>query len=306
MLGGKIAVVTGAGRGIGREHALRLAAAGAKVVVNDYGSEWDGTGQDSRPAQLVVDEIVAKGGTAVANYDDVADWNGGANAVNAALEQYGGVDILICNAGFVRDRMLFNMSEEEWDSVIRVHLKGHFVPTRAAARYWRERAKTTGVSARASVVYTSSASGLYSNAGQTNYDAAKAGIASMAVAVARELAGYGVRVNAISPSARTRMTQQTFQVDPRGSTAARDFDPLDPANISPWVVWLCTEAAADVTGQVFEVRGGTVYLLKGWNRIAHIHKDGLWNLDELTARAKDLFTTEAPGTPSMPDFTLTP
>jgi NAD(P)-dependent dehydrogenase (short-subunit alcohol dehydrogenase family) len=282
---GKVAIVTGAARGIGRGHALLLAQEGASVVVNDLGGEWDGSGVDQRPAQLAVDEIVAAGGQAVANYDDVSDWEGGQRLINQAIETFGGLDILICNAGILRDRMTFNMTEEEWDSVIKVHLKGHFVPLRWAASYWRERTKESGEPVNGRVVLTSSESGLFANPGQLNYDAAKSGIATMAVVLAKELARYGVTVNSIAPRARTRLTENTF-----GSRDVEgDFDARDPDNVAPWVVWLCSEAAAHITGQNFVVGGGTVQLVSGWKVESAIEKDQRWTLDELDGRWKDLF-----------------
>jgi NAD(P)-dependent dehydrogenase (short-subunit alcohol dehydrogenase family) len=296
-----VAIVTGAGRGIGRGYARALAKEGARVVVNDFGSAWDGSGRDDRPAQQVVDEIVADGGVAIADYGDVADWGEGHRLIDLAVEQFGRLDILICNAGILRDRMLFNLGEEEWDQVVRVHLKGHFVPTRAAARHWRALAKESGDPANASVVFTSSSSGLYGNAGQLNYDAAKAGIAGMAVAAARELSGYGVRVNAVSPSARTRLTEQTFETDQR-SGSTESFDAMDPDNVAPWVTFLCTDEARDISGQVFEVRGGLVQRVEGWHRTAEISQARRWSLDELEIQAKALFNGQPTGPPPMPHF----
>jgi NAD(P)-dependent dehydrogenase (short-subunit alcohol dehydrogenase family) len=285
-LEGKVAVVTGAARGIGRGHAMLLAEQGANVVVNDLGGEWDGSGADQRPAQLVVDEIVAAGGKAVANYDDVSDWEGGQRLVNQAIETFGGLDILICNAGILRDRMTFNMTEEEWDAVIKVHLKGHFVPVRWTAAYWRERYKEAGQAVNGRIVLTSSESGLFANPGQLNYDAAKSGIATMAIVLARELERFGVTVNAIAPRARTRLTENTFGSRPAGEG---EFDARDPDNVAPWVVWLCTEAAAHVTGQNFVVGGGTVQLVSGWKVESKIDKPDRWTLDELDDRWQDLF-----------------
>jgi NAD(P)-dependent dehydrogenase (short-subunit alcohol dehydrogenase family) len=285
-LQGKVAIVTGAARGIGRGHAMLLAEQGASVVVNDLGGEWDGSGADQRPAQLVVDEIVAAGGKAVANYDDVSDWEGGQRLINQAIEAFGGLDILICNAGILRDRMTFNMTEEEWDSVIKVHLKGHFVPVRWAAAYWRERFKETGEAVNGRIVLTSSESGLFANPGQLNYDAAKSGIATMAIVLARELERFGVTVNAIAPRARTRLTENTFGSRPAGEG---EFDARDPDNVAPWVVWLCTEAAAHVSGQNFVVGGGTVQLASGWKIESAIEKPERWTLDELDDAWRDLF-----------------
>src|SRR6187551_1207226 len=247
-LEGKVAIVTGAGRGIGREHALALARAGAKVVVNDLGGTLDGQGQDATPAQSVVNEIVAAGGEAVASYDDVSDFGAAEHMVNRALDRYGRLDILVNNAGILRDRMLVNMTEDEWDAVIAVHLKGHFAPTRHAAAYWRERSKA-GEEVHGRVINTASPSGVFGNVGQANYGAAKAGIAGFTVIVAQELHRYGVTVNCLAPNARTRMTEETFQMDapPEG------FDPLDPRNVSAVVVALCADEAQAITGQVFHV-----------------------------------------------------
>jgi NAD(P)-dependent dehydrogenase (short-subunit alcohol dehydrogenase family) len=286
-LTGKVAVVTGAARGIGRGHAMLLAEQGASVVVNDLGGEWDGSGADQRPAQQTVDEIVAAGGKAVANYDDVSDWEGGQRLINQAVEAFGGLDILICNAGILRDRMTFNMTEEEWDAVIKVHLKGHFVPVRWAATYWRERNKASGEPVNGRVVLTSSESGLFANAGQLNYDAAKSGIATMAIVLAKELARYGVTVNAIAPRARTRLTENTF--GGRAGPAEGEFDARDPDNVAPWVVWLCGETASHITGQNFVVGGGTVQLVSSWKVESSIDKPDRWTLDELDEKWKDLF-----------------
>ena len=286
-LTGKVAVVTGAARGIGRGHAMLLAEQGASVVVNDLGGEWDGSGANERPAQQAVDEIVAAGGKAVANYDDVADWEGGQRLINQAVETFGGLDILICNAGILRDRMTFNMTEEEWDSVIRVHLKGHFVPVRWAATYWRERQKESGEPVGGRVVLTSSESGLFANAGQLNYDAAKSGIATMAIVLAKELGRYGVTVNAIAPRARTRLTENTF--GGRAGPVEGGFDARDPDNVAPWVAWLCSDAASHITGQNFVVGGGTVQLVSSWRVESTIEKQDRWTMDELDDRWRELF-----------------
>ena len=261
MLEGKVAIVTGAGRGIGREHALALAQAGAKVVVNDLGGSLAGDGSDRGPAEQVVEEIRTFGGEAVANGEDVADFAAAARMVRQAVEEFGRLDILVNNAGILRDRMLVNMTEEEWDAVIAVHLKGHFAPTRHAAAYWRERSKA-GETLRARVINTSSPSGVFGNVGQANYGAAKGAIASFTLIAAQELARYGVTVNCLAPSARTRMTEETFGELP---PPADGFDPFDPANISPIVVALCAEEAQEITGQVLFVYGGAVNVLRPWD-----------------------------------------
>ena len=280
-LEGRVAIITGAGRGIGREHALLFAAEGAKVVVNDLGSAADGTGDDRTPAQQVVDEIKAMGGAAVANADNVADWAGGERLIAAALEAFGDLHILVNNAGILRDRVIINMSEQEWDAVIAVHLKGHFVPTRFAAVYWREQAKA-GHDVKASVINTSSTSGLFSNPGQSNYGAAKSGIATFTEIAAKELIRYGVRVNGIAPAARTRLTLATPGVGDQIQPPAEPgrFDVWDPANISPLVGWLATEHCP-ATGKVFYVQGGRVAVFQPWTIVDQIERDDRWTIAEL-------------------------
>jgi len=259
-LSGKVAIVTGAGRGIGRSHALALAAAGAKVVVNDLGGGLAGEGSDATPAQQVVEEIRAAGGSGTANGENVADFAGAGRMVQQAIDELGRLDILVNNAGILRDRMLVNMTEAEWDSVIAVHLKGHFAPTQHAAAHWRERSKA-GEEVRGRVICTASPSGVFGNVGQANYGAAKAGIAGFTIIAAQELQRYGVTVNCLAPNARTRMTEETFQM----SEPEEGFDPLDPSNISTVVVALCADEAQAITGQVFHVWGGAVNALKGWS-----------------------------------------
>jgi NAD(P)-dependent dehydrogenase (short-subunit alcohol dehydrogenase family) len=284
-LDGKVAIVTGAGRGIGREHALALAAAGAKVVVNDLGATLAGEGADATPAQEVVGEIEAAGGAAVANGDDVADFGGAERLVRQAIDGYGRLDILVCNAGITRDRMLVNMSEAEWDSVIAVHLKGHFAPTHHAAAYWREQSKS-GAEVRGRVITTSSPSGVFGNVGQTNYGAAKAAIAGFTIIAAQELARYGVTVNCLAPNARTRMTEATFGEIPK---PAEGFDPMDPANIAPVVVALCADEAQEITGQCFFVYGGAVNVLRPWDAGELLQADARWDADELLAELRERF-----------------
>ena len=283
-LGGKVAIVTGAGRGIGCAHALALAAAGARVVVNDLGGSLAGEGADLTPAQRVVEEIRAAGGVAVADGEDVADFEGARRLVEHATRDLGGLDIVVNNAGILRDRMLVNMAEDEWDAVIAVHLKGHFAVTHHAAAHWRERAKA-GEQLRARVINTSSPSGLFGNVGQTNYGAAKAGIAAFTVIAAQELARYGVTVNCLAPNARTRMTEETFEMGGR----PEGFDPLDPANISPVVVALCADDAQDITGQVFHIWGGAVNALQGWTSGELFQRDDGWDADALLAAMLDRF-----------------
>jgi NAD(P)-dependent dehydrogenase (short-subunit alcohol dehydrogenase family) len=287
-LDGRVAIITGAGRGIGREHALLFAAEGAKVVVNDLGGAVDGSGDDRGAAEQVADEIRAMGGEALANTDDVADWNGAKAMIDAAISHFGDLHVLVNNAGILRDRVLINMTEADWDSVIHVHLKGHFAPTRHAAAYWREQAKA-GVDVKASVINTSSTSGLQGNPGQSNYGAAKSGIASFSVIIAEELKRYGVRVNAIAPAARTRMTESTPGL--ADIVAAPDdpsaFDSWDPANISPLAAYLATEACP-ATGRVFFVQGGTVRNFQNWTMTDKIEKDDRWTVAELQAQMPKL------------------
>ena len=285
-LEGKVAIVTGAGRGIGREHALALAKAGSKVVVNDLGGSLAGEGTDASPAQSVVNEIVAAGGDAVASYDDVSDFGAAEHMISRAIDRYGRLDVLVCNAGILRDRMLVNMTEDEWDAVIAVHLKGHFGPTRHAAAYWREQSKA-GEAVRGRVINTSSPSGVFGNVGQVNYGAAKAAIAGFTLIAAQELQRYGVTVNCIAPNARTRMTEETFGDLPAPEEGA--FDPLDPANMSPLVVALAADDAQDITGQCFFVWGGSINVLRSWDAGELFAKDDRWDADELLAQLKERF-----------------
>jgi NAD(P)-dependent dehydrogenase (short-subunit alcohol dehydrogenase family) len=259
---GRVCIITGAGRGIGREHSLMLAEQGAKVVVNDLGGEMDGSGNPtSGPAQDVVDEIVAAGGEAVANGDDISDWEGAQRLVNQAVETFGGLDVLVNNAGILRDRMLANMTEEEWDAVIKVHLKGTFGPSRWAAAYWRERSKA-GETNTGRIINTSSTSGIYGNAGQTNYGAAKAGIAAFTIIAAMELGRYGVTVNAIAPAALTRMTENLGM----GQAPEEMKEKMSPRWIAPIITWLASEESAEVTGRVFDVSGQALSVSEGWHR----------------------------------------
>ncbi len=250
--------MTGAGRGIGREYALMLSAEGATVVVNDVGGSRDGSGSDAGPAQAVVDEISAAGGQAVANGDDISSWAGADNIVRQAVDTFGGLDVLINNAGILRDRMLFSMSEEEWDAVIKVHLKGTFATSRHASAYWRERAKA-GESNDARIINTTSVAGLYANPGQTNYGAAKAGIAAFTQIAAQELSRYGVTVNAIAPGALTRLTEDLSLPD---DVVAK----FDPRWVAPVVTWLASPQSADVTGQIIESSGLVLAIAEGWRR----------------------------------------
>lgn len=257
---GRVAVVTGAGQGLGRQHALSLAAHGAKVVVNDIGAALDGSGRDASPGAGVVAAIRDAGGEAVLNQDDVSDWSGAERLIAQALSTYGTLDVVVNNAGILRDRMLTNMTEDEWDAVIRVHLKGTFAPARHAAAYWRDESKRRGHPLEARIINTSSTSGIYGNVGQTNYGAAKAGIAAFTIIAARELRRYGVTVNAICPSAQTRMTEGLRQLT-EVQRARRD-----PKWVSPLVVWLASRESQEVSGRVFQAGNGIVAVCEGWRR----------------------------------------
>jgi len=293
LLDGKVAIVTGAGRGIGREEAMLMASEGATILVNDVGASTAGEGSDQSPAEQVVEEIEKLGGTAAPDYTNVASFADTEQMIRGAAEKFGRLDILVNNAGILRDRMLVNMSEEEWDAVMAVHLKGTFNCAKHAASYWRELSKA-GEDVRGRIINTSSPSGLYGNVGQSNYGAAKAGIASFTVIAAQELKRYGVTVNAISPSARTRMTQQAF-----GEIAAPDegFDPFGPENIAPIVAYLATDDAAGITGQVFGVQGGSIALLQGWIPSKVIRKEETWEPAELIDAIEEL----VPGKQIEPD-----
>jgi len=258
---GRVAIVTGAGRGIGREHALLLAAQGAKVVVNDLGGSRDGSGSDAGPAQEVVDEVVALGGEAVANTDDISDWKGAEALIRTAIDSFGRLDVLINNAGILRDRMLVNMTEAEWDAVIQVHLKGTFAPAHFAANHWRDRSKA-GEEVDARIINTSSPSGIYGNVGQTNYGAAKAGIASFTIIAAKELGRYGVTVNAIAPAALTRMTEDLGM----GAASDEQKETMSPRHIAPVVCWLASPLSSGVTGRVFDISGRMLSVSEGWHR----------------------------------------
>jgi NAD(P)-dependent dehydrogenase (short-subunit alcohol dehydrogenase family) len=278
---GKVVVITGAGRGIGREYALEFARDGALVVVNDFGGSAAGGGNSGEPANEVVAEIGAAGGTAVANIDDVASEEGAQNLIGTALDAYGRLDVLVNNAGILRDRTVASMSFAEWDSVIRVHLRGTFGPTHFAVSHWRGLARA-GSPADARIINTSSSSGLYCNPGQANYGAAKAGIAAFTVITAREVARYGVTVNAVYPTATSRLTKELFDAIRKGEEpAAGEFDPLDAGNIAPVVVWLAGPDAKDITGRVFGVRGGRITVAEGWHAGPHAEIDRRWTPGEL-------------------------
>src|SRR5579864_569319 len=288
MLDGKIAIVTGAGRGIGREEALLLASEGAKVIVNDVGASRSGEGADASPAEQTVNDITAAGGEAALNADDVSSWAGAEALVKQAVDTWGKLDILVNNAGILRDKMSFNMDEESWDDVIRVHLKGHFAMSHFAANHWRDRSKA-GEEVSGRIINTASEAGLFGNAGQANYGAAKAGIAAMTIILGRELERYGVTVNAISPRARTRMTEDLF-----GDMAKAEegkFDAFGPANVAPLVAFLATDEAADISGQNFVVFGGSVWVMEGWSPAGSITRDSRWTVKELADSKGQLFAT---------------
>jgi NAD(P)-dependent dehydrogenase (short-subunit alcohol dehydrogenase family) len=259
---GRVAIVTGGARGVGREHCLMLAEHGAKVVVNDLGGDRAGKGNDVGPAQQVVNEIKAKGGEAVANGDDVSDWNGAKRMIDQAVSAFGKLDAVVLNAGILRDRMLVNMTEDEWDAVIKVHLKGTFAPARHAAAYWRDQAKLKGGPVDARIITTTSVSGIYGNMGQTNYGAAKAGIASFTIIAARELKRYGITVNCIAPGALTRLTEDLVVGEITDDMRAQ----RSPRWVAPIAVWLASSESKDVSGRVFEASGRTLAVAEGWHR----------------------------------------
>jgi len=293
LFDGKVAIVTGAGRGIGREEALLLANEGAAVVVNDLGGARTGEGTDAGPAQQVVDEITAAGGKAAANTDDISSWAGAESVVQQAVDTFGGLDVLVNNAGILRDKMSFNMTEDEWDAVIKVHLKGHFAPSHFAAAYWRQKSKDTGAPANAKIVNTASESGLYGNAGQANYAAAKAGIAAMTIVLARELERTGVRVNAIAPVALTRLTEDLMGGQDDEAAKAS----LDPVNVAAAVGWLASDLSEGVSGQVVKIQGGICQIVQGWRPITEITSDKPWTIESINAGRDQLFANSDPGIP---------
>jgi NAD(P)-dependent dehydrogenase (short-subunit alcohol dehydrogenase family) len=289
LLEGKVAVITGSGRGIGREEAVLMAKAGAKIVVNDLGAHFDGSGQPTgSPAQDVVSEIKKMGGDAVANGESVADFKGAKRIIECALDNFGKLNIVVNNAGILRDRMIFNMAEEDWDSVIAVHLKGSFNMARHACEYWREEHKKGNI-LNGRIINTASDAGLLGNLGQSNYGSAKAALAAMAIIIDKEMSKYGVTANAIAPIARTRLT-----VDATPSTAAimgrevkeGDFDAFAPQHISPLVAWLASDDSKDVHGEVFRVGAGTVWLMQGWHTVGKVSKKAVWDAAELGTALK--------------------
>ncbi|MFJ7496062.1 SDR family oxidoreductase [Streptomyces sp. NPDC097727] len=292
LCNGRVVIVTGAGRGLGRAHALAFAAEGAKVVVNDLGVGPDGTADGARPAQQVVDEITASGGEAVAHGGDIATADGAASLIATALDTFGRLDTLVNNAGFLRDRMLVNLDEDDWDAVNRVHLKGHFLPLKHATAHWRAESKA-GRTPEARVVNTTSGAGLLGSVGQGNYAAAKAGIVGLTLVAAAETARYGVQVNAIAPAARTRMTEQTF-AETMAAPEGAGFDAMAPENVSPLVVWLGSAASAGVTGRVFEAEAGRITVMEGWRPGPTADKGARWTPAEAGETALKLLAESEP------------
>jgi NAD(P)-dependent dehydrogenase (short-subunit alcohol dehydrogenase family) len=295
---GRVVIITGAGRGIGRGHAIEFASQGARVVVNDLGGGVDGTGHESGPAEEVAAELRAMGAEAVANTDDIADAAGARNLVQTAIDHFGRLDVLVNNAGTLRDRVLANMSEDEWDAVIRVHLKGTYAPSHVAAQYWRDQTKA-GEKVDGRIISTSSGSGLFGNPGQANYAAAKAGIVGFTLVAAKELSRYGVTCNAIAPAARTRMTE------PLGLGVDRDealYHWTDPENVAPLVVWLGSARSAGITGRVFEVMGGRIGVVEGFRRGPFVQQDDRWDPAQLDSVVPDLVARAAEPESVMPEF----
>jgi NAD(P)-dependent dehydrogenase (short-subunit alcohol dehydrogenase family) len=287
LLDGKVAIVTGAGRGIGREHARLLALQGAKVMVNDLGGDGRGEGADLTPAQQVAEEIRELGGEAAVNGANVADWDAAEGLITQTVRTFGRLDILINNAGILRDKMSFNMTEEDFDTVVNVVLKGSFAPSRHAAAYWRERSKADEQPANGAIVNTSSEAGLYGNLGQANYASAKMALAALTITMARELERTGVRVNCVAPAAATRLLGTVMQ--PREEPKPGEYDPMSPAQIAPLVVWLCTDLARDINGQVFSVNGRRLQLLQGWHPVTQVNSEGAdWTIERIEGLRADL------------------
>jgi NAD(P)-dependent dehydrogenase (short-subunit alcohol dehydrogenase family) len=291
---GRVVIVTGSGRGIGRAHALELARQGAKVVVNDVGAELDGSGGGSGPAGEVVEEIRSAGGEAIVNGDDVADWDGSARLVQAAIDAFGDLHAVVNNAGIVRDRMFANATEDEWDAVVRVHLKGHFCVARHATAHWRDQAKA-GTAVDARIINTSSGAGILGSVGQAAYSAAKAGIAGLTLVQAAELGRYGITANALAPAARTRMTEGVF--DTMAPVADGEFDAMAPENVSPTVAWLVSSDSAGVTGQMFEVEGGKIGIATGWQHGPTRDKGDRWEAAEIGPVVRELLAEAPPAAP---------
>lgn len=288
---GRVVIVTGAGRGLGRAHALEFARQGARVVVNDIGVGLDGSGPSAAPAEEVVAAIRALGAEAIANGDDIADWEGGRRLVAAAIDTFGGLDVVVNNAGFVRDRMFVSTSEEEWDAVVRVHLKGHFCTARHACSYWRDQAKG-GARVDARIINTSSGAGLQGSVGQGAYSAAKGAIAALTLVQAAELRRYGITANAIAPAARTRMTEEVFAT--MMAKPASGFDAMDPENVSPLVAWLGSAESREVTGQTFEVSGGRIAIAEGWHTGPDVDRGARWDPRDVGAAVRALLGRATP------------
>jgi NAD(P)-dependent dehydrogenase (short-subunit alcohol dehydrogenase family) len=288
---GRIVIATGAGRGLGRSHALAFARAGAKVLVNDLGTDRAGLGRDSATAQCVVNEIRASGGEAAANGDDVSEWDGAARVVQTAIEAFGGLDVIVNNAGFLRDRMFVSSALEEWDAVIKVHLRGHFCVSRHAVEYWRGRAKQN-LPVDARLINTSSGAGLNGSVGQSAYAAAKGGIASLTLVQAAELRRYGITANALAPAARTRMTEQVFAEEMKKPESG--FDAADPDNVAPFVVWLGSCGSSNVNGRLFDIGGGRITLADGWNDGPTVDKGARWEPDEIGPVVTRLMAQQRP------------
>jgi NAD(P)-dependent dehydrogenase (short-subunit alcohol dehydrogenase family) len=292
---GRVAIVTGAGRGLGRAHALELARQGAYVVVNDVGASLAGEGRSDQPAHEVVDQIVSAGGAAVVNGEDVADWEGAHRLVDAAVESFGRLDVVVNNAGIVRDRMFANVAEDEWDGVVRVHLKGHAAVSRWAAGYWRDRSKA-GEQVDARIINTSSGAGLLGSVGQAAYSAAKGAILALTLVQAAELGRYGATANAIAPSARTRMTEEVFE-DMMRRPGEAEFDAMAPENVSPLIAWLASADSEGVTGRVFEVEGGRVSVADGWQHGEVVDRGSRWEPADLGPVVRSLLAKAPPPAP---------
>jgi NAD(P)-dependent dehydrogenase (short-subunit alcohol dehydrogenase family) len=300
LLDGKVAIVTGSGQGIGRAEAILLAEQGAAVVVNDTGGQRENPGNGF--ADKVVAEIKAAGGRAVADYGDVSSWKDAEQMVQKAVDIFGSLDILVCNAGIVRDRMLYNLSEQDWDDVVRVHLKGAFAPTHFAANYWRLKNKSTGQPANGRIIYTTSTAALYGHIGQTNYSAAKAGLTGLCFTAAQELAKFGVTVNTISPRGRTPMSETAF-----GKFERKDgFDEWDPENVAPWVAILGSDFAANINGQIFGVYGGIVRVMNPWSIGPELNRNSRWTVEDLKTEAHKLFPDLVAYPPKFPEAGLPP
>jgi NAD(P)-dependent dehydrogenase (short-subunit alcohol dehydrogenase family) len=300
VLDGKVAIVTGSGQGIGRAEVMLLAEQGAAVVVNDMGAPRENP--ENRYADTVVAEIKAAGGRAVADYGDVSNWKAAEQMVQKAIDSFGSIDILVCNAGIVRDRMLYNLTEQDWDDVVRVHMKGSFAPTHFAANYWRLKNKSTGQPANGRIIYTTSTAALFGHMGQANYSAAKAGLTGLCFTAAQELAKFGVTVNTISPRGRTQMNETAF-----GKIIRKEgFDDWDPENVAPWIAFLGSDMAANISGQVFGVYGGIVRIMNPWSMGPELNRNSRWTVEEFKTEARKLFPDLVAHPPKFPEVALPP